>query len=266
MGIAQPPMGAASHPFFQAPAPMQTSQQLIGAMRGTGSGQMQPAPPPVVNPASVVQRKIPEPAAPPKKKNDLLDFDVFSEFRSPALMTSANSSNSKNDKKTPAVVNGDNVDGASQSALNHMLDISNEPSFNSSDSYVSSSVFDPHKGGISKPSTTVQPTNTASLLDISLPPTQTPKTPQEPPAQQKQPTNDISNLISTAAVQAEKPAPIQYNSQPPLVSQTPPSTQAPPQVQTPAAPSPMTAQETYAVPLEALKPSIIYFFISLFHC
>ena len=94
---------------------MQTSQQLIGAMRPMAPLSS------VSQPAAVINRGPPQPVnEPPKKNNDLLDFDVFSEFRSPTLMTSQK-------PKEPAA-GLDKTDGANQSTIDFMLDISSNDS------------------------------------------------------------------------------------------------------------------------------------------
>jgi len=194
--------------MFQTPPPMQTSQQLIGAMRppmAPLSSASQPAP--------VINRGPPKPASePPKKRNDLLDFDVFSEFRSPTLMTSLQTQPAELDK----------TDGANQSAINCMLDISSNdsPSLSSGSATVTSNSTSQTKKS--------DMDDLSGLIDISLPPA-------VPPAMTQPPSKPVM------------PAPVL----------APPSHTLPPAA--PAAPSPMS-QENYTIPLEALKPGTCFFY------
>eukprot|EP00111_Clytia_hemisphaerica_P009425 TCONS_00027659-protein len=138
----------AQQPMFQTPAPpMQTSQQLIGALRPMApAGMGVPSQTTVNRPPPQLQKEPTE----TKKKNDLLDFDVFSEFRTPTLMTS-------NAGTKPA----DQPDGASQSAMQNLYDMPVNP-------LPAASAND-----ILAPSNTQNSTankeNNASLLDISTP-------------------------------------------------------------------------------------------------
>lgn len=198
------------------PQPMQTSQQLIGAMRPMGSmSQQQPLAPattaPVVNNKGGATTNAAGGEAEKKKKNDLLDFDVFSEFHTPTLMTKPITTNQNNKQNTDA------TDGASQSAINSMLDLSMEPL----DGKLLSNTTD---------------TNTNSLLDLSVP---APSAVQQPP---------VSNT-TLPPVQPQQP-PIQQQQQS-LVQQQ----QQPEQPKAPVSP-PLIHQENYTVPLDALQPGI----------
>lgn len=158
------------HPMYQQqpiPAhpqqqPMQTSQQLIGAMRPMGSmSQQQP-----LAPAATVNNRAVAPQQPnnnegdkKKKKNDLLDFDVFSEFHTPTLMTKTTTATTNRNKQNTT----DATDGASQSVIDSMLDLSIESI---------------------EPVSTKGNTNTNSLLDISIPAPSVAQQPSPAPASQ----------------------------------------------------------------------------------
>ena len=225
--MAYPGVRPMSNLYRQSPAqlPMQTSQQLIGAMRPMGSmSQQQPlaAAAGANNCGMAAQPSQPSGGEPKKKTNDLLDFDVFSEFHTPTMMTKTATTTAgphNNNKKEMT----DKVDGASQSALNNMLDLSVEPSvpFSSSGSGVS----------VLRPTSSNADTNTDSLLDISSPPPST--------------------------VQHQPP---KFNTAMPLI-QPKSQQQQPPKVPvSPSVSSPLAHQENYTVPLEALQPGMMIFF------
>lgn len=226
-------MMAASEPVFQAPNPMQTSQQLIGAMRPAAPmNVMQPQPPAVANPQAsmVVRNNVLSNQAPVKKRNDLLDFDVFSDFRTPSTTSATNQQ---------PVNNMDSVDGANQSALNSMRD--------------ASLVEAQSTTSLSNPFNTNQtptfPKSNTSLLDTSFP------SPVVAPVQREEEISQQS--ATTISVKAEAPASFQYQAQQPPAGQ--------PQLSTP---TPVASQENYAVPLESLKPSkviCVLYFDRIFH-
>ena len=193
--------------LYQSPAP-QTSQQLIGAMRPLHQQQPFQA----MNNRTSVETPPPK-AAPsasePKKKNDLLDFDVFSEFHTPTLMKTTSTA-------TPAL---DKTDGASQSALNNIMDLSFDSPLQPSSTQQPSNNL--------KANSNTDAASASSLLDTS-PPT----------------------YVASQQLQQRQKQQQQQQQQPPQIN----TVTAPSKTQQPVSPPLIQNQENYTVPLESLQP------------
>jgi len=106
----------------------------------------------------------------PQKRKDLLDFDVFSEFRTPELLKPNDEETTKPSVETTKDVpsSNDKVDGANQSAINYLIDVTDDtPSLFQMDCTPHQTTATPNIQTTSTPQQTQVPTATPPVSQPS---------------------------------------------------------------------------------------------------